>query len=120
MKLINCIEALDGLAVLGNEKLPISTSYKIAGHISKLREISAPFFDTRQKFIQEMNDQYGGDVPSDVSEKFKKDIESLLDQEVSLDLDKIDLSSCDISVNAKVLSMCMPFIKIDMDEHENS
>ena len=120
MTILNCIEALEGLSVLGNEKLPISVSYKVAGHISKLREVTTPFFETRQKSIQDMNDKYGGEVPEDVAENFKGEVQTLLEEKVEIELEKIDLTTCDVSVNAKVLSMCMPFIKLDMNEHEGS
>lgn len=120
MTIFKCIEVLDGFSAIGNQVLPVSTSYKVATQIQKLKVITEPFFQSRQGLIEALNKKYNGEVPEEASEKFKSDVKDLLEQEVEVDLDVIDLSGCEIEVNAKILTMCMPFITVSTDESEEN
>jgi|MDSZ01.3.fsa_nt_gb hypothetical protein len=118
MTLLNHIQALEGFAMLSNEKLPISISFQIASNISKLKEITEPFMEFRAKEVEKLNNEYtskGEKVPEEASAEFRKSVQSLLDDEIESDIKVVDLSSCDIEIAPQVLSMCMPFIKLDMD-----
>lgn len=115
MKTITCIEALEGLSVIGQENLPVTVSYQIAEHVSKLKEVADSFFDSRAKMIEKLKEKHGEDIPEEVNEKFVNEVQGMLEKEVDMELDRIDLSACDIKVNAKVLSMCLPLIRVTQE-----
>lgn len=115
MKTITCIEALEGLTAIGEEKLPVSVSYKIAEHASKLKEVADSFFESRNAMIKDLRDKHGDDIPEEANESFISEVQGMLEKEVDLDLERIDLSSCDINVNAKVLAKCLPVITVTQE-----
>ena len=118
MLLINCVEALEGFASLGKEKLPMSVSYKIACVMQELKDVTAPFMEFRQEQINNLQSEYLGkeeEIPPAVMKDFQDEIKKLLDEEVDKDFTFVDLSSCDIEVSPQVVSMCLPFIKLAVD-----
>lgn len=117
MQLIKYVEALEGFQSISNEKLPVSQSYKLAKIIHDLKAVCDPFFNVRAEKIKQIQEEHtsGGEVPAKVLEDFQKEIQTLLEEDIESEIKAIDISSFDIEVPAKTISLCMPFLNEETD-----
>ena len=118
MILLKHIEALEGFQSLGQTKMPISKSYQVAQIIEQLKSVCEPFFKLRAEKVAEINEKYsdGKELPEDITKSFQEEVQELLEQEIDVDIPKLDISGLDIEIPVKTLSMCMPFISSQPNE----
>lgn len=118
MKLIDCISALKGFEALAAQRLPLGASYYVASNIKKLKEIVDLFETTRLETIRQINESSDTDdagnpiIPEEVTEKFRVDMEALLQEKKSIRLKKVDLTgSNDLQIAPDLLVGCIDYLK---------
>jgi hypothetical protein len=118
MTLLNHIEALEGFQSISNAKLPISKAYQVAQIIEQLKSVCEPFFKIRADKVAEINEKYadGKDLPEEITKSFQEEVQELLEQEVEVNIPKLDISGLNIEIPVKALGMCMPFISLEENE----
>lgn len=90
-----------GLRSIGALKLPLTSSYKISKAMKAVDAVLEPFYETRTKRIKELGKSQVNEkgeetgifqVKPEHDEQYKKEIDELLDKEVTIDIPKIKLS----------------------------
>lgn len=96
MKLKVIIDSVEGLEELASCKLPMRTAYNIKKLMQSIEKETTIFDTLRKNLINEYGERSKEDpnsftIPQDKVEKFNSEISELLDQEVSIEFNKISL-----------------------------
>ena len=77
-------------------------------------------FKVRAEKIKQIQKEYtaGEEVPQEALEAFQNEIQSLLEEDMDAEINSLDISSFDIEVPAKTISLCMPFITEGADARD--
>jgi hypothetical protein len=106
------IIAKDALSALANHKLPIKTSYSISKLIRIINKELESFNSIRQTIIRNYVPE-GEQITPELNEHIMKDMNAELEKIVSISLNKIDLSSLNIEINARDIIALEPFCIFD-------
>lgn len=118
MKLSQCLEALASFQELSKLELPISVSFDVARNTKTLKDIVVPFEETRNNLAEKYKSKTKTDengkpeFTQEQMESFKKEIDELLGMDQDINLRVVDLSNCDLSVEAWKLEGCQDFIRV--------
>lgn len=108
-----------GLNDLADKELPISTSLKIEQNQKKVSEELVSTDKIRQKIINKYKDndvevENGTKIKEGKVDIFQKEVQELMDQDVELDLKKIDLKDLgNISIKPRSLTFLNTILKTD-------
>ena len=117
--MLACIEALNGFSKLSKCELPFKQGYVIAQNIKNLEAVVAPFEAKRNEFIKGLqSDSYEDDegkkmVPDESAEKFRVDVQELLDEKIDVQVKKVNMYGVDAhGVKPLELKGCIDFIEM--------
>lgn len=108
-----------GLNDLADKELPISISLKIEQNQKKVNEELVSTDKIRQKIINKYKDndvkvENGTKIKEGKVDVFQKEVQELMDQDVELDLKKIDLKDLgEISIKPRSLTFLNTILKTD-------
>jgi len=111
-----------GLNDLADKELPISTSLKIEQNQKRVSEELVSTDKIRQKLIEKYKDndvkvENGVKIKDDKLDIFQEEVQELMDQDVELDLKKIDLKDLgEISIKPRSLTFLKTILKTDNAE----
>jgi hypothetical protein len=92
-KLLNAQEAINEIMM---EKLPAKLSYRLGSLVEEIAVILKPFNDVKQKMFEEWGEKSKDgqtmSIKQEHFEKFKKEMESLVTEEVELKYKPMELS----------------------------
>lgn len=111
-----------GLNDLADKELPISTSLKIEQNQKKVNEELVSTDKIRQKIVNKYKDdsvkvENGVKIKDDKLDIFQDEVQELMDQDVELDLKKIDLKDLgEISIKPRSITFLKTILKTDNAE----
>ena len=111
-----------GLNDLADKELPISTSLKIEQNQKRVSEELVSTDKIRQKLIEKYKDndvkvENGVKIKDDKLDIFQEEVQELMNQDVELDLKKIDLKDLgEISIKPRSLTFLKTILKTDNAE----
>ena len=111
----------EGLSELANKELPVAVAFKLQLNLRKVADEYQSAQKLRDKIVQKYKekDLENGRVKlkKEKMDWYKKEIDELMDQEVKVNLQKIDINDlADIKVSAKTLSLTHKILKGEMKD----
>lgn len=114
MKLGSIVGAMEALNNLSNEKVPVSTAFKLKKIIRSIEGDLKSYDDLRkglfEKFGEKKEDSY--EIPKERLDDFYKELNDLLSTEVKTEITKLKLSDLgDLKIETKMLFSLDEFIE---------
>ena len=114
-------ELQEGLSELANKELPVAVAFKMQLNLRKVADEYQSAQKLRDKIVQKYKEKDLDDgqvqIQKDKLEAFKQEIDELMDQEVKVNLQKVDINDlADIKVSAKTLSLTHKILKGEVQD----
>ena len=119
LTMINCIEALKGFNKMASAKMPFKQTVLVARNVKSLEAVVIPFEEKRNEFVKELrNASYTEDgkqvVPDEAADKFRDDVNELLNEEIEVDVVTIKLSNDEFpDLKAEDIKGCIDYIEVE-------
>jgi len=114
LKLSDLVNAVQSLGIISKKDLPVKTSYALSKNIQKIDTELKAFNETRTKLFEKYGEKVKEDgkdltrIPKEKVEIFQKELNTILDQEVEIDLWMIDINEFGCanknSIDSKILA----------------
>jgi hypothetical protein len=119
-------DARDALVSLSNAKLPIKISYGINKLIRKANQRLTDLSGDREKIIKKHVPE-GTEMTTEIQQTIIAELNTVLEQETDIDMDKIDLSAIlndqrgfsEVNISANDINLLDPFFIFEAQFSEN-